>query len=192
MTDKQTNSDALINPSSGLYARNPTHITEAKYAENQDDIVKAIKDSGVKRMTIKHDYSNVDPKTPIPMMGILKVREMSSESAIRFCQSLMRSRPNIFKVHVKLGEYSSAHRIDNLKTRMMNSNKPRFHTEIGEKMGDLLSDKAMLVTEIKYTVHSADTGYFSATAEIHGTTEEEYFDDKLFSPTIEFEFIKTT
>jgi len=192
MDERTIDPDAKINPSSGIYARNPTHAVEAQYAENQSDIVKAIKDSGVKRMTITYDYSEIDPKTPLPLMGIMKVREMEPESAVRFCKNLMRSRPNIFKVHIKLGNYPSVRRIDNVKTRLLNSNKPRFHTEIGEKMGDLLADKAMLITEINYVVHNADTGYFSATAEVYGVSSEEYENDELFSPTITFEFIKTT
>ena len=183
--------DAIINPSSGLYARNPSHITEAKYAEDQSEIVKAIHKSGVKRMTVLYDYSVIDMKAPLPLMGILKIRDMPVESAIRFCQSLMRSRPNIFKVHIKLGNHPSKQRIDNSKTRLLNSSKARFNTEVGEKMGELLADRSLRITEIKYAVHNADAGLFNSTVEAYGVTEAEYLDDALFSPIIEFEFIKT-
>ena len=192
MSENEFNPNAMINPSSGILARNPTHAVEAQNADDQSEIVKAIRDSGVKRMTVKYDYSDIDSGTPLPLMGILKIREMPVESAIKFCKNLMRSRPNIFKVHIKLGNYPTAQRMNNPKIRLLNSQTPRFHTEIGEKMGELLADKAMLITEIKYVVHNADTGYFNATAEVYGTTEEEYIDDELFAPTIEFEFIKTT
>ena len=184
--------NAVINPSSGLISRNTTHQELASYAETQSDIVKAIKNTGVKRMRITHEYSNVDMINPPPLMGITKIREMSIESAQKFCKSLMRSRPNIFKVHIKLGDYPSATRLGGPKVQVLNSNRPRFHTEIGEKIGDLLSDKTLRTTEITYTVNNADPGYFSAIAEVLGTTEEEYKDDKLFKPIISFEFIKTT
>jgi len=192
MVDQPQNPDAIINPSSGLYARNPSHITEATYAETQSDIVNAIKESGVKRMTIRYDYSDVDMKDPLPLMGILKVREMTVESAENFCKNLMRSRPNIFKVDIKLGNHPNARRIDNVKTRLLNSHRARFHTEIGEKMGQVLADKTLHVTEIRYVVYNADTGYFNAAAEVYGTSAEEYENDDYFSPTINFEYIKTT
>jgi hypothetical protein len=191
MTEK-FDPDAIRNPSTGLLARNPTHIAEAKYAADQSDIVKAIKDTGVKRMIVTYNYAELDGKNLPPLMGIMKIREMTVESAIKFCQSLMRHRPNIFKVHIKLGSHQGQKRIDNGKTRLLNSNKPRFHTEIAEKLGEVLADRNMNVTEIKYTVHNADPGYFSATAEVYGTSKEEYYDDSCFSPVIEFEFIKTT
>ncbi len=188
MADK----NSLINPSSGLYSRNPTHVTEADNADDQSDIVKAIRDTGTKRMRVQYDYSSPDPKNQLPLMGIRRIREMSEESIIKFCQSLMRTRPNIFKVHIKLGNYPNAKRIDNVKVRQLNANKPRFHTEVGEKMGEVLSDRNMNVVEIKYNVNNAETGYFSATAEVYGTTMEEYTNDDYFAPVIEFEFIKTT
>jgi len=184
--------NAVRNPSTGLFARNPTHIKEAQYASDQSDIVKAIKDTGVKRMIVTYNYAEIDNKNLPPLMGIRKIREMTTESAIKFCQSLVRSRPNIFRIHVKLGDYPGAKRVDNGKTRLLNSSKPRFHTEIGEKMGDILADRNLNVTEIKYIVHNADPGYFSATAEVYGTSKEEYHDDQFFAPMIEFEFIKTT
>jgi hypothetical protein len=186
------NPDAVRNPSSGLLARNPTHIQEAKDADDQSDIVNAIKQSGVKRMRIRHDYTDVDKSNPPPLVGVLKIRDMTEEAAVNFCKNLMRSRPNIFTVHIKLGDYPNARRLDNSKTRMLNANKARFNTEVGAKMGEILADRNMNVTELKYIVSSAEPGRFDATSEVYGTTQEEYFDDEHFKPVIEFEFIKTT
>ena len=188
----QLDPNAVINQSSGLFARNPTHVQLAENAEDQSDIVKAINYSGVKRMTVRYDYSEMDKGTPLPLMGILKIREMDREAAMNFCRNLMRSRPNIFKVHIRLGDHQNIRRIDNQDTRLLAGQKPRFHTEIGEKMGAVLSDKRYLVTELKYVVHNAEPGQFNSTAEVYGTTEEEYMDDEKFSPVIEIEFIKTT
>ena len=186
------NPNSVRNPSSGLLGRNPTHIDLASYAEDQSDIVKAIKDTGVKRMQITYEYADIDPTNPPPLMGITKIRTMSTESAQKFCKNLMRARPNIFKLHIKLGDYPKAKRINDGKVRVLSSNRPRFHTEIGEKLGDIISDPNLRVTEVLYVVHNADPGYFNATAEVYGTTDEEYADDKLFKPIISFEFIKTT
>jgi hypothetical protein len=185
--------DAVKNPSSGLYGRNPTHILEANDAEDQSDIVKSIKGSGAKRMRVLYEYKDADMSSPPPLAGILKMREMSEQDAVAFCKNMMRTRPNIFKAHIKLGNYPTSLRIDNRRTRLLNSRKPRFHTEIGEKIGALLADKTVLVTEIKYVVHNADPGYFNATAEVYGVrTMEEYLDEKSFNPSIEFDFVKTT
>lgn len=184
---EQTNTK---NPSSGLPYRNPSHMLEANDAEDQSEIVKAIKKTGVKRMVVTYDYANMDKQSPPPLAGITKIREMSPEQAMGYCKQLMRSKPNIFRVNIKLGNYNQR-RVDNQKTRLLNSNRARFHTEIGEKIGDVLADKNMLVTEIKYIIDKTLDGAFSATAEVYGTTTEEYFDDKNFAPTISFEFIKT-
>jgi len=190
--DKKIDPNAIINPSSGLLARNPTHIEEAKDALDQSDIVNAIKDTGVKRLKLKFDYGVMDPKSPLPLAGILKIREMSEQEAQGFCRQLTRTRPNIFQIHIKLGNYESVQKLDNYKTRTLDSNKPRFHTEVGEKMGIILADRNMRVCEIKYTVSSIELGRFNASAEVFGTTLEEYEDDERFSPTIALEYIKTT
>jgi hypothetical protein len=185
--------NAVKNPSSGLYGRNPTHVDAANEAEDQSDIVKSIKGTPAKRMRIAYQYSDIDKQSPPPLAGILKIREMTEEQAISFAKSLMRTRPNIFKVRIRLGSYPNSRRISNPRTRTLDSNKPRFHTEVGEKIGVLLADKNMLVTEIKYMVDNAEPGFFSAKAEVYGTTDiKEYSDNKYFSPTIEFEFIKTS
>lgn len=182
--------DAIINPSSGLFARNPTHIEEANDANDQEDIVKAIKGAGAKQIRVRYAYADVDPKNPIPLMGILKIRDMPEESIVKLCQNLMRNRPNIFRVNIKLGNYPSARRIDNNKTRVLASSKQRHPTEIGEKIGDLFADKALNVVEISYRVNDMNQGAFSTTAEVHATTSDEYSSDEFFSPVIEFEYIK--
>lgn len=191
MTEK-FNPNALRNPSSGLLGRNPTHQEIAAYADDQSDIVRAINESGVKRMRVTYDYADLDPANPPPLSGILNVRDMTEDQARQFCRTLMRSRPNIFKVDIRLGDHPSARKVDSIKARMLNSNKPRFHTELGDKLGDILADRSMCVTRIVYTVHNAEPGYFHATGEVYSTTPEEYENDQLFKPTINFEFIKTT
>lgn len=189
---KHFDPNTVKNPSSGLYGRNPTHQEIAAYAEDQSDIVRAINESGVRRMRVTYDYADLDPANPPPLSGILGVRDMTEEQAKQFCRTLMRSRPNIFKVDIKLGDHPSSRRVDSGKTRMLNSSKPRFHTELGDKLGDILADRNMCVTRIIYTVHNAEPGHFNATGEVYATTVEEYENNELFKPTINFEFIKTT
>jgi hypothetical protein len=191
---KEFDPNAVRNPSSGLFGRNPTHQEVAEYAKDQSSIVKAINASGkgVQRMRVTYDYYDMDPASPPPMAGITDIRSMSLERAQQYCKTLMRSRPNIFRMEIKLGDYPSQRRVDNIRTRMLNSDEPRFHTELGDKIGEILADKTMLVTHLVYTVHNAEPGSFHATGEVFGTTEAEYFDDENFKPSINFEFIKTT
>ena len=47
-----------------------------------------------------------------------------------------------------------------------------------------------MVTELVYTVHSAEMGNFRSTCEAFGTTIEEYEDDKLFNPGVMIEYYK--
>jgi len=180
------------NESSGLPYRNPTHMTEAENAEDQSDIVKAIRQTGVKRMVVTYNYNNLDTQNPPPLAGIIGVRSMTTEQAQRYCVTLMRSKPNIFKVQIKLGDYENQKRLSNPKTRVLDSSKARFQSEIGEKIGDVLADKTMYVTELIYTVNNNDPGQFNATAEVYGVDEQTYYDDEKFNPMIKFEFIKTT
>jgi len=184
--------NALINPSSGLFSRNPTHAGVAEYAEDQSDIVKAIKESGIQRKMVTYNYADYDPTDPPPLVGITKIREMKPESAQNFFKNLMRSKPNIFKMHIKLGEYPSVRRLNSGKIQALTTNKPRFQTELGVLMGDIMTDPSMRVTEIRYVVNNADPGTFNTSAEVYGTTEAEYKNNKLFKPIISFEFIKTT
>jgi hypothetical protein len=121
--------------------------------------------------------------------GFTKIREMGPESIEKLMKSLMRFRPNIFKVHIKLGSYPNARRIDNSKTRMIGATKPRFHTEVGEEIGKCLSDPQMLVTDLLYVVHNSEAGSFYSTGEVWGVpTQEEYLNDELFEPTVEIEY----
>lgn len=181
-----------INKSSGLPYRNPTHVEEAENAEDQADIVKAIKNTGVKQMVVTYDYKNMDKQSPPPLAGITKIKEMTPEEAIEYCKSLLRSKPNIFRIDIKLGDYPSQKRISNSKTNLLNSSRPRFHTELGEKLGEIITDKTMLVTQIIYKVNSVEAGQYSAQAEVYGTNIEEYENEELFGPIIQFEFIKTS
>jgi hypothetical protein len=178
------------NESSGLPVRNPTHMTEADNADDQSDIVKAIRKTGVKRMVVTYDYSNIDKQNPPPLAGIIHVRDMTVQQAQKYCSNLLRSKPNIFKLHIKLGEYEGKKRISNAKTRLLDSSKARFHSELGEKFGDVIADKTMHVTEIIYRVNNNEPGRFDAAAEVYGVSEEEYLDDENFKPSISFEFIK--
>ena len=192
MSDNQLfNPDAVKNPSSGLFGRNPTHIEIAETAKDQDAIVKAINDTGVKEMTVIHEYKDLDKSAPPPFAGILKIREMSEEDAIEMCKNLARSRANIFNIVIKLGEYPEKQQLNNKKVRLLASREPRFHTEVGQRLGEILSDPTMHVVEVHYLVHNAEAGAYNATSLVYGVSEEAYNDDKYFSPTIGLKFIKT-
>jgi hypothetical protein len=182
------------NPSSGLPTRNPSHIFEADRANDQSDIVKAIKSHDIGRqgqITWTYDEATME-KGPPPLSGIRKVREMSEDQAKKFCRSLLRVQPNIYRVHLVLGSYENKREINNAKTRTLFSSTPRFPTEVGDDFGAILADKSMLVTEVIYEVLNADPGNFRAFAKIYGVNERDYADDELFSPAIQLDYIKAT
>jgi hypothetical protein len=193
MEEDRFNPNSNLNPSSGLFGRNPTHVDIANEAANQDEIVKAIKGSGAKEGQVTWYYDKVDPDIGAPpCSGITKIRNMSESEVEGFCQNLMRTRPNIYRLHLILGKYPNKRKIDNPKTNQLSSRKPRFPREIGNKLATVLSDKSLYTTEIIYTVHNTEPGFFNATAEVFGVSEADYYNDELFSPAIRIDFVKTT
>jgi hypothetical protein len=186
--------NAERNPSSGLPVRNPSHIFEADRANEQSDIVKNLKthDAGRQgQVTWVYDEATMEKGAP-PMAGIRKIREMSEDQAKNFGKSLMRVHPNIYRVHLVLGEYNNKREISNGKTRTLFASAPRFPSEVGEDIGAILADKSLLVTEIIYEVLSNDPGSFRATVKVYGVNAADYEDDKLFCPAIKIDYLKTT
>lgn len=179
--------EEVMHPTGVLY-RNPSHIREAERASDQSEIVKAIMGAKRQRIYEKLDYKD-KPESQLVLPGFLKIREMGPESTEKLLKSLMRFRPNIFKVIINLGHYPNARRIDNNKTRMIGATKPRFHTEVGEEIAKCLSDPSMLVVKVEYVVHNSEPGSFYATGEVYGVpTQDEYLNNEFFEPTIELEY----
>jgi hypothetical protein len=174
----------------GLYYKNPTHTKEAERASDQSEIVKSI--LGAKRQKVYEKITFLDKRaSEIVLPGFLKIKDMSSESVEKLMKVLMRYRPNIFKVVIDLGDYPGAHRIDNTKTRSIGATKPRFHTEVAEEIANVISDPAMMVVRIVYTVHNAEPGSFYATGEVYGAASKEDYDNMaLFNPSVELEYFQ--
>jgi hypothetical protein len=171
----------------GVFFRNPTHKDIADRSEFQSQIVKAI--TGAQREIKSEVITYTEDTKPWVLPGFPKIREMDEVSAIGLCKVLMRYRPNIYKVHIKLGDYPTARPINNHKTQLLSSFEPRFHTEVGKTIAEILADRTMNVTEVIYTVNNTEPGNFKAVGEVYGgVSEEEYNDDSLFSPAILIEY----
>jgi len=182
------------NPSSGLATRNPTHMFEADRARTQSDIVKSIKarDPG-KQGEIVWLYDEATRKNgPVPMSGILKIRDMDDKAIEGFCKSLLRTRPNIYKLHIVLGDYPNKKDVSSPKVRALYSREPRFPSNVAEDIAMVLSDRRLNIVELLYEVTNTEPGTFSSYCKAYGVTQEEYEDDTLFSPAIRIEFIKAT
>lgn len=183
-------SNAIRNPSDGIIARNPTRLEITANADDQNEIMQAV--MGITNQptdTVIHDYSKIDKTDPPPMAGVVKIREMSEKQLKGFFKSLMRSKPNIIKMHLKLGEYTNKTRVVNSRAALLNSNKQRFHTEVAERLADVFADHTVNVTEVIYRVNNKDPNYFSATAEVYSVPSEDYENEDLFSPAIGLEFL---
>lgn len=176
-----------INPKTGLFIKNPTRIDITATAENQQDIVDAVKGIKQKLARLVYQYNDIDRTDPPPLSGILKIREMSEEERVGFFKSLMRFKPQIIKLHINLGNYTNKRKIVNQKTNLLNSNKPRFHTEVAEKMAEAFNDIPNVV-ELVYTVNLTPSSIL-ATAEVYAVSDEDYADDNLFAPAIGIEHI---
>ena len=182
---KNVKPEDVIGPT-GIYYRNPTHVEAAEMADDQSDIVKAILGSGRERKIDTFEYT--EETKPWILPGFAFIREMDEKSILELCKTLMRFKPNIYKVHLKLGDYPSARTVNNTKTVKLDSFKPRFHTEVAEKMAEILSDQTMNVVEILYVVHNVEPGHFRASGTVYVTTEKEYKNNELFKPTLAIEY----
>jgi len=177
---------ALINPSSGLLARNPSHIGIAETAEDQSDIVRAIKGAGRHKELAHLTYEDKDNLPMFP--GILRIREMAPEQVENFCKNLMRARPNIFRIHIKLGEYPSNSEIRTKDIEKLSSHQPRHHIDVGEAISKVLCDPNNRIVELNYLVTNTTPGQFNAEGRAAAATEEEYKNDKFFKPEIIIEY----
>jgi hypothetical protein len=179
-------------PDSGIYVRNPSHVIEAKNAEDQREIVNAIREIRASHMKAIYDYSTYDPKIPSTfpgLPGLLKLRTMTENEIRGFCATLMRTKPNITGMHLYLGkEYTTKKEYSGIRVNALKSNKPRNPTEIAADMAALLSDKSLCVIEIQYIVNAASPGNFNTDAKVFVCSAEEYADDKKFCPYLEVEF----
>lgn len=181
--------DAVLNPSNGIFARNPTRLNITANADSQQEIVTAVMGAKQRTDTIVYDYSNIDKSDPPPMAGILSIREMTEKQLNGFFKTLMRSKPNIIRLHLKLGEYTNKSRVNNNRSGLLNSSKQRFHTEVAERMADVFDDHTVNVVEVMYTVNNENPNYFSATAEVYSVPREDYDNDELFAPKIGIEHL---
>lgn len=184
--ENKINPDASHNPSSGMLVRNPTHVEVAADAENQREIVNAIREAKVKWQKAVYDYSD---KGRIPgLPGMLKIREMDEPNMLGFCMTLMRAKPSITGIKLKLGEYDGARDYAGPKVGKLRSHKPRNPTEIAEALATLLADRSLNVVEVEYKVNSSTPGAFEAVAFAKIVSEEEYQNDENFSPYLEIEY----
>ena len=178
--------NAMYNPSSGMLVRNPTHVDVAERAEDQREIVNAIKDAKAAWRKAIYEYSNKERMPGLP--GVLKIREMDEPNMLGFCKVLMRAQPNITGISLKLGKYPSARPYDGPKVTRLQSNKPRNPTEVAEDMSLLLADKSLCIIELEYKVNNAAPGNFSTIATAKATNPDEYANDELFKPVLEIEY----
>ena len=186
---KEFDADAVVNPSTGILAKNPTRLGITEEATSQQGIAKAIKGSQQRFETVEWQYGAIDVGDAPPMSGILNIRSMTEDQLHGFFKSLMRCKHNIVTLHIKLGEYDTKRAVNNQRSNTLNSNVKRFPTEIAEKMADLFNDSSRNIVELLYTVELGDNEYFSASAEVFEVDQEQYEDDSKFSPAIGIKYI---
>jgi hypothetical protein len=186
MTISKDKMAKAMNPSTGILYRNPTTEDASARAKNQTEIVKQIIGSGKKVLTeiFSPDASNG------AMPGLKKIREMSEETLSKFFLTMFRSRPNIFSVHIKLGEYSSAKEV-RANNKLVSAIKIQTHTEyrdLAQSFAELFADKRLNVVEVVWRLSSSSPGNFYVDVEVFGADEEEYANNELFSPAIGVEY----
>ena len=188
---KKLDPDAVINPSTGIYARNPTRLEITESAEDQQEIVNMVMKSNRGVQSIEWHYNKDDRTDLPPMSGVLNIRGLDVDQLDGFFSSLMRVKPNILKLHVKLGEYENKREIRNNKVSVLNGNKKRFATDVAKKIADVFDDAANNVVEFIYTCDpGGKDGFFSSTFIAYSVNEDDYNNDELFNPAIGLRYIQ--
>lgn len=187
--ENKINPDAIVNPSSGMIIRNPTRIEITKDSETQQDIVESIRGQKQHIEKVVYDYLNVDQTDPPPLAGVIQIREMDEDQIEGFFKCLMRIKPNILKIHLKLGEYTNKRELRNNRTNLLNANKQRYPTEVAKRMADVFNDHTSNVVEVIYTVNHSEPNYFSVNAKVYSAEDKDYKNDEIFAPVIGIQYI---
>lgn len=171
----------------GIYSKNPTHYIAGKRVKSQNELIAQIRQAGKQRLVEVVDYTT-DDKQILP--GFKEIIDLSEEEVLKLCKTLFKSRPNIFAISFKLGDFPSTKRLTSQKVTALSSRVPRHSNEVAERFADLLYDKSLRVVEVSYTVENATPGQFTAVAEAVGcTSEEEYRNPEFLHPVLVIEYI---
>ena len=188
--DDVIDAEGMVNPSSNMIARNPTRIDLSNEADDQREIVDAIKEAQGKRSKIIYEYIRLeDGKWEYSgLPGVVKIREMSEEDLEEFCRTLMRCKPNITGLSLSLGKYKTLNSYNGPKIAKLNFRKPRYPTEVASDWAALLYDKSLKIVKVEWQVKSAGPGAFECIGKAWTTTQEEYDEEENFSPVLEVEY----
>lgn len=185
MTDQtKVDPDAKYNPSSGMLVRNPSHEDVSARAEDQRQIVESIRETKANWQKAIYDYS--DPSRIPGLPGMLKIRELDEKNMLGFCLTLMRAKPNITGITIKLGDYENTTDVRGQKITNLHSRVPRNPSEIAEDLADLMT--AYNIVEFEYKINSAKTGEFDAVASAKQVDDEQFKDKSRFKPYMEIEY----
>lgn len=184
MTETKLDKDAKYHPSTGMLVRNPSHEDVADRADDQRQIVEAIRETKANWRVAKYNYD--DPSRIPGLPGVLKIRELSEKNMTGFCLTLMKAKPNITRITLKYGDYENKKDVAGAKINNMYSRHPRQPSEIAKDLANLLHDSN--VVEFEYKVNSAKPGDFEAVASAKYVDDEQYKDDSLFKPYLEIEY----
>lgn len=191
LTPEKLDKNAAINPSSNLYARNPTRM-EISHAENQRDIVDQIKAAGAGHKKIRYLYVRDEEGnweySGLP--GVLYVKEMTDEQLEEFFRTLLRSKPNIIGLNLSLGEYKNKAPYTGTKLSALNFNRPRHPTDVAADMASLFGDPALRIVEFSWQINSAAAGSFRTEAKAYSVPQEDYDDKEQFSPCLTIEYFQ--
>lgn len=170
----------------GIFFRNPTHVEEANFSTSQGGLVKALVGSKHPRSKKILQYNEEDK--PWSLSGFKKIRTLSTDNINGLFNSLMRYRPNIYSVHIVLGDYQNQKPLNSTKVQLLQLTEPRFASEIAQKLADVFTDQSYHVTELLFTINNAETGNFNTSCEAFYVEKEEYENDDLFNPAVKIEF----
>jgi hypothetical protein len=174
------------NPSTGLLYRNPTTEDISAKSDTQSDIVRQVLGSGKK---ILAEVFEPDAQNGV-LPGLKKLREMPEEVLAKFFLTMFRTRPNIFALHIRLGDYPDTKEIrkTNKFVSVLQISKPTEYREIAASFAELFADKNLCATELIWEVKANSPGNFFVEVLAKNTSEENYANDEFFRPQIAVEY----
>ena len=170
----------------GMMFRNPSHINEAEESDDQRQIVDSLTKMGQKRVVEHYTFEDRTEVKGFP--GVFDIRGLDKDNLKGLFTAILKSKPNIISVHLKLGDYPHVKKYTGQEMGPLNDNKPRWPSEQAEKFAELFANQN--VAEIRYAVHEATPGNLRVLTEATVTEyREEYVDDELFKPELAIEYI---
>jgi hypothetical protein len=166
-----------------VFFRNPSLVGKADDVDNQQELVQKL--MAEKKASGEITFEYTDESKPCSFPGFAKIRDLKKSQLTGLFNSVLRYKPNIIQLHIRLGHYPNAKQLHSVALNECGASKPRWPRDIAPKFANVFSDPNKKIVEFIYVVSNAEPGNFRAHAQaMYVETEEEYRNEEYFEPAI--------